>query len=37
MNEVAIYQYLCNSRPDGDVELTEEEANGFENWLKSRW
>ena len=33
MNEAATYQYLCNVRPDVDVELTEEEAKDFENWL----
>ena len=33
MDEAATYQYLCNVRPDGDVELTEEEAKDFENWL----
>ena len=32
MNESATYQYLCNVRPDGDVELTEEETKDFENW-----
>ena len=33
MDEAATYQDLCNVRPDGDVELTEEEAKDFENWL----
>ena len=33
MNEAATYQYLCNVRPDGDVELSEEETKDFENWL----
>ena len=33
MNESATYQYLCNVRPDGDVELTEEETKDVENWL----
>ena len=33
MNEAATYQDLCNVRPDGDVELTDEEAKDFENWL----
>ena len=33
MNEAATYQYLCSVRPDGDVELSEEETKDFENWL----
>ena len=33
MNEAATYQYLCDVRPDGDVELSEEETKDFENWL----
>ena len=33
MDEAATYQYLCNVRPDGDVELSEEETKDFENWL----
>ena len=33
MDEAATYQYLCTVRPDGDVELSEEEAKDFENWL----
>ena len=33
MDEAATYQYLCNVRPDGYVELTEEETKDFENWL----
>ena len=33
MDEAATYQYLCNVRTDGDVELTEEESKDFENWL----
>ena len=33
MDEAATYQYLWNVRPDGDVELTEEETKDFENWL----
>ena len=33
MNEAATYQYLCTVRPDGDVELSEEETKDFENWL----
>ena len=33
MDEAATDQYLCNGRPDGDVELTEEETKDFENWL----
>ena len=33
MDEAATYQYLCSVRPDGDVELSEEEAKDFENWL----
>ena len=33
MDEAATYQYLCNVRPDGDVELTAEETKNFENWL----
>ena len=33
MDEAATYQDLCNVRPDGDVELTEEETKDFENWL----
>ena len=33
MDEAATYQYLCIVRPDGDVELTEEETKDFENWL----
>ena len=33
MNEPATYQYLCTVRPDGDVELSEEETKDFENWL----
>ena len=33
MDEVATYQYLCTVRPDGDVELSEEESKDFENWL----
>ena len=33
MNVAATYQYLCNVRPDGDVELSEEETKDFENWL----
>ena len=33
MDEAATYRYLCNVRPDGDVELTEEETKDFENWL----
>ena len=33
MDEAATYQYLGNVRPDGDDELTEEEAKDFENWL----
>ena len=34
MNEAATYQYLCTVRPDGDVELSEEETKDFENWLE---
>ena len=33
MDEAATYQYLCNVRPDGDVELTGEETKDVENWL----
>ena len=33
MDEAATYQYLCTVRPDGDVELSEEESKDFENWL----
>ena len=33
MDEAATYQYLCNVRPDGDVELSEEETKDFEDWL----
>ena len=33
MNEAATYQYLCTVRPDGNVELSEEETKDFENWL----
>ena len=33
MDEAATYQYLCTVRPDGDVELSEEETKDFENWL----
>ncbi len=33
MDEAATYQYLCNVRPDGDVELSDEETKDFENWL----
>ena len=33
MDEAATYQYLCDVRPDGDVELSEEETKDFENWL----
>ena len=33
MDEAATYQYLCNVRPDGDVELSEDETKDFENWL----
>jgi len=34
MDEAATYQYLCNVRPDGDVELSEEETKDFESWLR---
>ena len=33
MNEAATYQYLCDVRPDGDIELSDQEAKDFENWL----
>ena len=33
MNEAVTYQYLCTVRPDGDVVLSEEETEDFENWL----
>ena len=33
MDENATYKYHYNVRPDGDVELTEEETKDFENWL----
>ena len=34
MDEAATYQYLCNTRPDGGIALTEEESADFENWLE---
>ena len=34
MNEAATYQYLCTVRPDGDVELSEEETKDFEKSVR---
>lgn len=33
MDETAIYQYLCKTKPDGNVALDEKESETFENWL----
>lgn len=33
MDESATYKYLCDSRPDGNVALSDKETEDFENWL----
>ncbi len=33
MDENATYQYLLKTRPDGNIALSEQEADDFENWL----
>lgn len=33
MDETTTYQYLCNTRPDGAIALSEKESKDFENWL----
>ena len=33
MDETATYQYLCNTKPDGNIALTQQETEDFENWL----
>lgn len=33
MDDDSTYQYLCRTKPDGNVMLNEQESKDFENWL----
>ncbi|WP_300935795.1 hypothetical protein [uncultured Muribaculum sp.] len=33
-DDEAIYAYLCQTQPDGNVMISDEEAEEFEEWLR---
>lgn len=33
MDDAELYKYLCKTKPEGEIALSEKEAEEFEKWL----